>query len=106
ALVKAGVRRRARDGVGLLGSGEIKAKVAFTVWGASKSAVAAVEKAGGSVTLLAPARETGEQPALCLYRAGRPKDVSRGRNGSFKPMVSAAEQLAANLNFSALAKAD
>ena len=63
ALVKAGVLRRARDGVRLLGSGEIKAKVAFTVWGASKSAVAAVEKAGGSVTLLAPARETGEQPA-------------------------------------------
>jgi len=63
ALVKSGVLRRARDGVRLLGSGEIKAKVAFTVWGASKSAVAAVEKAGGSVTLLAPARETGEQPA-------------------------------------------
>ena len=39
ALVKAGVLRRARDGVRLLGSGEIKAKVAFTVWGASKSAV-------------------------------------------------------------------
>ena len=54
ALVKAGVLRRARDGVRLLGGGEIKAKVAFTVWGASKSAVAAVEKAGGSVTILAP----------------------------------------------------
>ena len=63
ALVKAGVLRRARDGVRLLGSGEIKAKVAFTVWGASKSAVAAVEKAGGSVTVLAPKREAGEQPA-------------------------------------------
>ena len=64
ALVKAGVLRRAKDGVRLLGSGEIKAKVAFTVWGASKSAVAAVEKAGGSVTRPgAEARETGEQPA-------------------------------------------
>jgi large subunit ribosomal protein L15 len=63
ALVKAGVLRRARDGVRLLGSGEIKTKVAFTVWGASKSAVAAVEKAGGSVTVLAPKREAGEQPA-------------------------------------------
>src|SRR6266404_9518823 len=60
ALVKAGVLRRAKDGVRLLGSGEIKASVAFSVWGASKSAVAAVEKAGGSVTLLAPKRETGE----------------------------------------------
>src|SRR5262249_15115654 len=42
ALVKAGVLRRAKDGVRLLGAGEIKAKVAFSVWGASKSAVAAV----------------------------------------------------------------
>src|SRR5881396_55323 len=63
ALVKAGVLRRAKDGVRLLGSGEIKAKVAFSVWGASKSAVAAVEKAGGSVQILAPKREVGEQAA-------------------------------------------
>ena len=63
ALVKAGVLRRARDGVRLLGSGEIKAKVNLTVWGASKSAVAAVEKAGGTVTQLAPKRETGEEAA-------------------------------------------
>jgi len=54
ALVKAGVIRRAKSGVRLLGSGEIKAKVALSVWGASKSAVGAVEKAGGSVALLAP----------------------------------------------------
>ena len=54
ALVKAGVLRRAKDGVRLLGDGELKAKVALTVAGASKSAVAAVEKAGGSVTILAP----------------------------------------------------
>ncbi len=57
ALVKAGVLRRAKDGVRLLGSGEIKAKVAFEVYGASKSAVAAVEKAGGSVKILAPKPE-------------------------------------------------
>ena len=62
ALVKAGVLRRARAGVRLLGAGEIKAKVAFTVAGASKSAVAAVEKAGGSVTVVKPA-ETGEAAA-------------------------------------------
>jgi large subunit ribosomal protein L15 len=61
ALVKAGVLRRAKDGVRLLGSGEIKTKVAFTVWGASKSAVAAVERAGGSVSVLAPKPGTGEQ---------------------------------------------
>ena len=63
AMIKAGLLRRAHDGVRLLGNGELKAKVAFSVWGASKSAVAAVEKAGGSVTILAPAREAGESAA-------------------------------------------
>ena len=61
ALVKAGVLRRAKDGVRLLGMGELKAKIAFSVWGASKSAVAAVEKAGGTVTILAPKREVAEE---------------------------------------------
>ena len=63
ALVKAGVLRRGRDGVRVLGMGELTAKVVLSVWGASKPAIAAVEKAGGSVTILAPARETGEQAA-------------------------------------------
>ena len=54
ALVKAGVIRRAKDGVRLLGVGELKAKVAFDIAGASKSAVAAVEKAGGSIKLPEP----------------------------------------------------
>ena len=63
ALVKAGVLRRAKDGVRLLGSGELKSKVAFSVWGASKSAVAAVERAGGSVTILAPRPQPAEQSA-------------------------------------------
>ncbi len=60
SLVKAGVLRRAKAGVRLLGRGEIKAKVNVEVHGASKSAVAAVEKAGGSVKILAPARGEGE----------------------------------------------
>ena len=64
ALIKAGVLRRAKDGVRLLGMGELKSKVAFSVWGASKSAVEAVEKAGGSVTILAPKKdEAGESAA-------------------------------------------
>ena len=63
ALVKAGLIRRIKDGVRLLGAGEIKAKVTFSVYGASKSAVAAVEKAGGSVEILAPKAETSEQAA-------------------------------------------
>jgi large subunit ribosomal protein L15 len=63
ALVKAGILRRAKHGVRLLGGGEIKAKVALAVYGASKSAVAAVEKAGGTVEILAPKREASEQAA-------------------------------------------
>jgi large subunit ribosomal protein L15 len=63
ALVKAGILRRAKEGVRLLGAGEIKAKVALSVFGASKSAVAAVEKAGGTVEILAPKAETSEQAA-------------------------------------------
>ena len=62
-LVNAGILRRAKEGVRLLGAGEIKTKVAFEVFGASKSAVAAVEKAGGSVKILAPAPETSEATA-------------------------------------------
>lgn len=57
SLVKAGILRRSRDGVRLLGRGEIKAKITVEVHGASKSAVAAVEKAGGSVKILAPKQE-------------------------------------------------
>src|SRR5688500_12278755 len=53
ALIKAGLMRRAKDGVRLLGNGELKAKAEFAVYGASKSAQAAVEKAGGSVKILA-----------------------------------------------------
>jgi large subunit ribosomal protein L15 len=60
SLVKAGVLKRALAGVRLLGRGEIKAKVDVEVHHASKSAQAAVEKAGGSVKLLAPAKEEGE----------------------------------------------
>lgn len=52
SLVAAGVVSKPRDGVKILGIGEIKAKLSFEVAGASKSAVQAIEKAGGSVTLL------------------------------------------------------
>jgi large subunit ribosomal protein L15 len=50
ALKAAGIVRRSKDGVRLLGDGELTAKIAVTVAGASKSAVEKVEKAGGSVT--------------------------------------------------------
>src|SRR5260221_4528740 len=57
SLVKARVIRRAKDGVRLLGRGELKAKLNIEVHGASKSAIAAVEKAGGTVKILTPAKK-------------------------------------------------
>lgn len=54
ALVEAGVIRRVLDGVRLLGSGELSAKLEIVVAHASAGAKAAVEKAGGSVTVNAP----------------------------------------------------
>ncbi|MGJ4944725.1 50S ribosomal protein L15 [Bradyrhizobium sp. HKCCYLS1011] len=63
ALVKSGALRRAKDGVRLLGRGELKAKVNIEVHGASKSAIAAVEKAGGTVKILAPAPAEGGEAA-------------------------------------------
>ena len=55
ALKEAGVISRIRDGVRLLAKGELKDKVEIVVAGASKAAVEAVEKAGGSVTVAAAA---------------------------------------------------
>ena len=49
ALVAAGVIRRVKDGVRLLGTGEIKGKLNLIVWSASAGAVKAIEAAGGSV---------------------------------------------------------
>jgi large subunit ribosomal protein L15 len=59
-LIKAGLMRRARAGVRLLGTGELTAKINIEVYGVSKSAQAAVEKAGGSVKVLAPKKEPAE----------------------------------------------
>ena len=57
ALIEAGVLSKRRDGVKLLGRGELTAKLAFEVTAASKSAQAAIEKAGGSVKVLREAAE-------------------------------------------------
>ncbi|MGL4397294.1 MAG: 50S ribosomal protein L15 [Hyphomicrobium sp.] len=52
SLVEAGVLRRAKDGLRLLGDGEITSKISITVNHASAKAKAAVEKAGGKVTII------------------------------------------------------
>jgi len=59
-LVEAGVLRRVRDGVRVLADGEAKTKFTLEVAGASKAAIAKIEKAGGSVSILAPKPKTAE----------------------------------------------
>ena len=61
ALKSAGLFKNPRDGVRLLAKGELKAKVKVSVAGASKAAMDAVEKAGGSVTLSTPPRKQAEE---------------------------------------------
>jgi large subunit ribosomal protein L15 len=51
SLVESGLVRRKKDGIRVLAKGEFKAKAKIAVTGASKSAIAAVEKAGGSLTV-------------------------------------------------------
>jgi large subunit ribosomal protein L15 len=70
ALVKAGVLRRAKDGLRLLGSGELKAPLALTVNHASASARAAVEKVGGSITII-------EAKVLAADEAKREKSAAK-----------------------------
>ena len=60
ALVASGLVRRKLDGVRVLAKGDITSKIDLQVSGASKSAVAAVEKAGGSVTTTRPQAEAAE----------------------------------------------
>jgi large subunit ribosomal protein L15 len=72
ALKEAGLIRRSRDGVRLLGKGELKAKLAFEITGASSSAIKAVEAAGGTVTLKSI---TGrEKPAADAIKAKKRAD--------------------------------
>jgi len=63
ALVAAGLVRRIRDGVRILGRGELKSKLDLEVAGASESAVKAVEAAGGSVKVSQPARPSATEEA-------------------------------------------
>jgi large subunit ribosomal protein L15 len=71
ALVKAGVCSKPRDGVKILGKGELKAKLAFEVVGASKSAVAAIEKAGGSVKLVTSPKAAAREAATAQKAAAK-----------------------------------
>ena len=63
ALLKAGVIRRARDGVRLLGQGEMKTKLDIHCHSATASARKAVEAAGGTLTTVVAAAEVAAEPA-------------------------------------------
>lgn len=52
ALIEAGILRRPKDGLRILGAGELKSKLTVTANGASASAKAAIEKAGGSLKII------------------------------------------------------
>jgi large subunit ribosomal protein L15 len=69
-LIEAGVVRRAKDGLRLLGEGDLKAKISITVNHASAKAKAAVEKAGGSVTVI-------ETKVLAADEAKRKKSAAK-----------------------------
>lgn len=93
-MVKAGLMRRAKGGVKLLGGGEFKTKVDFAVYRASRSAVEAIEKVGGSVKILAPARQVDEVPKgknkrMALEAAAKGDKGSKGegkpKGGKAKP---------------------
>ncbi len=72
ALVAAGLVGKIVDGIRLLAKGELTAKIDFQIAGASKTAVAAVEKAGGSVTLpVVKPRKEGKRTARRVAAAAK-----------------------------------
>jgi large subunit ribosomal protein L15 len=71
ALKAAGLARGGKDGVRLLGKGELKAKLAFRIAGASKGAREAVEKAGGSIELI----ERKDPAELAAAKKGKVREA-------------------------------
>jgi large subunit ribosomal protein L15 len=97
ALKEAGLIRRTKDGVRLLGNGELKAKLAFEVTGASQSAIKAVEAKGGSVTLKsitgreAPAADKIKADKTAAKRAAKAA-AKAGKGGKAKAEAQDAEE--------------
>jgi large subunit ribosomal protein L15 len=78
SLIEAGIVRRAKHGLRLLGDGEIKAKISITVNHASAKAKAAIEKAGGSITLI-------ERKVLAADEEKRKKSADKKAAKNKKP---------------------
>jgi large subunit ribosomal protein L15 len=85
ALLDAGIVRRAKDGVRLLGDGEIKAKIAITVNHATAKARAAVEKAGGSISVI-------ERKVLAADEEKRKKSAAKKAASGKKPAAAKSEE--------------
>ena len=81
ALKAIGLARGGKDGVRLLGKGDFTAKVKFSVTGASKGAIAAVEKAGGSVEVAAPKVSEDDKKAA---RRDANKSAAAGKKAASK----------------------
>ena len=101
ALKEAGLIRREKDGVRLLGNGELKAKLAFEVTGASQSAIKAVEAKGGTVTLKSI---TGrERPAADKIKSER-RAAKRAAKAAPKGRKAKGEEAEGDAEASAKAK--
>ncbi len=85
ALVAAGILRRAKDGVRVLGGGELKSKLSLNVHHATASARSAIEKAGGTVTLI-------EKKVLAADEAKRKKSAAKKAGAAKKPAREASEE--------------
>ena len=80
ALAAAGIIRRVRDGVRLLGQGDLKTKLTIEVTGASAGAVKAVEKAGGKVSFV----EMPKRPAKLKPLESKEKTKPEAKSASAK----------------------
>ncbi len=92
AMVKGGLMRRAKGGVKLLGDGEFKSKADFAVYRASKSAITAVEKAGGTVKILAAPKDVDEVPRGKNKRMALDAAKGGGKQKVKEPKAEAAEK--------------
>ncbi|MBS0238928.1 50S ribosomal protein L15 [Hyphomicrobium sp.] len=85
SLIEAGIVRRAKDGLRLLADGEIKAKISITVNHASAKAKAAIEKAGGTVTVI-------ERKILAADEEKRKKSADKKAARGKKPGAAKSEE--------------
>jgi large subunit ribosomal protein L15 len=89
-LVEAGVLRRAKDGLRVLGNGEIKTKLSITAHHASASAKAAIEKAGGSVKLIE--KKVLAADVAKAKKSAAKKEAAAKKGGGSTPKEKAAEE--------------